>query len=130
VADPSREQRQSSGPDGRDNSHVRLLGASVTATRGATSPCVFRSLIIAHTCCPRSWRAGRTRPAWGVPLRYRFGLTSHRRSPSQVLLRIDNEAKRSIVVSDPDGMGLECFVSGTRPFYDDPAEAPDWAYVI
>ena len=47
-----------------------------------------------------------------------------------VLLRIDNEAKRSIVVSDPDGIRLEFFVPGTHPFYDDPAEAPDWAYVI
>jgi catechol 2,3-dioxygenase len=47
-----------------------------------------------------------------------------------VLLQIDTPAKRSIVITDPDGMRLEFFVPGTGQIPDGPGEGPEWGYVI
>jgi catechol 2,3-dioxygenase len=47
-----------------------------------------------------------------------------------VLLQISTPAKRSIVITDPDGMRLEFFVPGVGRLPDDPGPGPEGAYVI
>jgi catechol 2,3-dioxygenase len=47
-----------------------------------------------------------------------------------VLLQISTPAKRSIVITDPDGMRLEFFVPGAGPLPDNPVPGPEGAYAI
>ena len=45
-------------------------------------------------------------------------------------LEIDSPAKKSIVLTDPDGIRLEFFVPGADPLPDALAEGAAWAYVV
>lgn len=45
-------------------------------------------------------------------------------------VQIDSPAKRSIVLTDPDGIRLEFFVPGADPVPDAPGEGDAWAYVV
>lgn len=44
--------------------------------------------------------------------------------------QVDTAAKRSIVITDPDGIHLEFFVPGTNPVPEDVTSSPDWAYLV
>jgi catechol 2,3-dioxygenase len=44
--------------------------------------------------------------------------------------QVDTAAKRSIVITDPDGIHLEFFVPGTNPIPDDVTGSPDWDYLL
>jgi catechol 2,3-dioxygenase len=46
------------------------------------------------------------------------------------VLEIDSAAKRSIVLTDPDGIRLEFFVPGADPLPETAAEGPAAAYVV
>jgi catechol 2,3-dioxygenase len=48
----------------------------------------------------------------------------------QVTLQIDTPAKRSVVLTDPDGINLEFFVSGDDPIPARPEDGPAWAYFV
>jgi catechol 2,3-dioxygenase len=47
-----------------------------------------------------------------------------------VTTRIETAAKRSVVITDPDGIRLEFFVPGAEPIPAGPMTATDWAYVV
>jgi catechol 2,3-dioxygenase len=47
-----------------------------------------------------------------------------------ILLELDTAAKKSIVITDPDGMRLEFFVPGEHPIPDSQGDGPAAAYVI
>jgi catechol 2,3-dioxygenase len=47
-----------------------------------------------------------------------------------VTARIDTAAKRSVIITDPDGIRLEFFVPGAEPIAAGPGTGADWAYVV